>query len=79
MSGAKGKDSKMGMSPSIVGEYMRIPFMSLKASTIDGARSTIHAVDADLIGCQSYNGAILHMRSVHRCVLSLLESIGEHP
>lgn len=63
----------------VVGERMNIPFVSLKASTIDGACSAIHAVDADLIRCQAYNRPILYMSSMCCGTFLAFESIPKYP
>jgi len=69
---------RRGRSP-VVGKCVSIPFVPFEASTVDGACSAVHTVNADLTGCQAYNRSILDMSSMCCSTFSAFKSIPKHP
>lgn len=58
---------------------MVVPTPFLKATTVDGADAIVHAVNADLIGAESDNVAILDVGGMYGAVFLVSKSFCENP
>ena len=65
------------MLPKII--ELSIPRPFLEATTVNSADAIVHAINADFIGPESDNVAMLDVRSVNCAVFLFCESFPEDP